>query len=87
MQPARIADATAVLGQPKDWNVERDGPVAGLPVRREMLDRAHCLTSAWMPTPEEVQQLVFGGAVHLHVLGAGHPVVAITVGPPAQPLG
>ena len=86
MQPARIADATAVLGQPKDWNVERDGPVAGLPVRRETVGRMHCTVSAWTPTPEEVLELVFGGSVELVFPGGNHPVTIVRVGPPAQAL-
>lgn len=86
MQPARISGAKAVLGQPKDWNVERDGPVTGLPVRRETVGRTPCVVSAWTPTPEEVIDLVFGGSVELVFPGGVHPVTIVRVGPRAEPL-
>lgn len=37
------------------------------------------ITSAWMPSPEELALLNAGQPVQLHVYGALHPVVSLTV--------
>lgn len=37
------------------------------------------ITSAWMPSPEELALLNAGQPVQLHIYGNGHPVVALTV--------
>lgn len=47
-------------------NVQREGAVV-------------ITTSAWFPSPDEVQRLVAGQPIHLHIYGHGHPVVAMSV--------
>jgi len=37
------------------------------------------ITSAWIPTPDEVERIKAGQPIWLHVYGSGHPVVSMTV--------
>jgi len=37
------------------------------------------MSSAWMPTPEELARLNAGQPIHLHIYGQGHPVVSMSV--------
>lgn len=87
MEVGRITQATRTLGKPSDWDEARDGPCHGLPVRIEVLDNGMArFTSAWLPTPPELEALAAGGAIHLAILGATHPPVQVTVGaPPDEP--
>lgn len=50
-----------------------------LRVRVDEVDGQRWITSAWIPTPEEVQRLVSGQPIHLHIMGNNHPVVAMSV--------
>lgn len=36
-------------------------------------------SSAWYPTPDEVERIKSGQPIYLHIYGNGHPVVALTV--------
>lgn len=83
MHIGRIAGATRVLGAPRDWDVERDGVCIGLPIRDELVDDSPQMTSAWLPTEEEIARIVAGAPVYLHVPGTFHPPVMISVGEPA----
>ena len=49
-----------------------------LPARREA---DGSFTSAWEPTPDELERLNKGAKVYLSVLAAQHPPVKIEVGP------
>ena len=37
------------------------------------------MSSAWMPTPEELARMNAGQPIHLHIYGQSHPVVSMTV--------
>jgi hypothetical protein len=39
------------------------------------------MTSAWFPTPEEIERLRDGAPIYLTVLGRSHPPVGLAVGP------
>lgn len=81
MIPGRIEGTTQVLGAPKDWNAERDGPCGGLPIRVERIDEGRMMiSSAWFPTAEELLLLQAGAPVILRVRAHSHPVVALGVG-------
>jgi hypothetical protein len=80
MIPGRIAGATRVLGAPKDWNEERDGPCAGLPI----LDLPAALGgnfmfSAWLPTPDELAAIAAGASIIVGIAGFSHPVISLGV--------
>jgi len=76
---ARIEGATRTLGQQQGY--------LGLPIRDEYLDdtvtgpKTPVMTSAWEPTPDELQRLLAGAKVILQVVGTAHPPVLLTVGP------
>lgn len=80
MQIGRIEGATRVLGKSQGYG--------GLPVRDEPI---HCsvggpdtpsMVTAWLPTPAELQALNAGAAIHVRILGTGHPPISVTVGDP-----
>lgn len=37
------------------------------------------MSSAWMPTPDELKLLNAGQPIHLHIYGSAHPIVSMTV--------
>jgi hypothetical protein len=81
MHAGRIADATHVLGAPKEWDVEKHGHCGRLAVRVEKTTAGEGMTSAWFPTPEEIERIRKGAPVYLTIIGAVHPPVAMAVGP------
>lgn len=81
MQIGQIEGMNVALGAPEDWTAETHGQCGVLPVRREVLDGLPKMTSAWFPTAEEIQRLASGAPIYLGVVGSGHPVVSLGVGP------
>lgn len=79
MQIGRITGANAVLGKSQGY--------MGLPVRHE---RVNCtvngpdtpaMSTAWIPTPKELEALIAGAPVHVRLLGTGpHPPIMVSVG-------
>lgn len=84
MLPGRIERADRVLAAPPDWNEQTHSCCASLPIRVELVRGVPCMTSAWLPTAEELQALIAGAAVHLHVFNTSHPVVGVSVGSPPE---
>ena len=82
MIPARIEGATIMYGAPEGWDEARGGLCGVLPVRQE----PPYLLSAWPPLPEELAALNAGGSVLLHIVGSAHPVVALCVSNPPEPV-
>lgn len=82
MQNGRIPGATRVLGKSQGY--------LGLAIRdQEMLDKAenkivNSMTSAWLPTPKELQILNAGGAVHVTIFGLDHPPMLVSCGDPPE---
>jgi hypothetical protein len=74
MQIGRIENATRVLGKSQGY--------LGLPVRDEYVDQIPCMTTAWLPTPKELEALNAGAAVHVKLLGIVHPPILVEVGEP-----
>ena len=78
MQIGRIEGATRTLGKQQGY--------LGLPLRDGHVDcpvngtRTPVMTTAWMPTPEELAALAAGAAVHVSLLGAVHPPMMVDVG-------
>ena len=77
MQIGHIAGATRVLGKSQGF--------PGLPVRDEIITekvvgKTPCMTTAWLPTPKELEALNAGAAVHVRILGASHPPIMVEVG-------
>ena len=81
MKPGTIAGATRVLGAPRGWNPEKDGPCGGLPILETLTAHGQkCMVSAWIPTPEELERLNAGAAIELCVMGIVHPPVGMSIG-------
>jgi hypothetical protein len=73
-----------IIGRIRDSNFVYRAPegvdnCSDLHVRVTHEDGVRVMTSAWMPTPEELARLNAGEPIHLHIYGAGHPVVALSV--------
>lgn len=81
MHVGRILGATRNLGAPADWDKSKHGICGGLPIRDEPTTVGPGMTSAWLPTPEEIARISAGAPVYLTVLGQIHPPVSMAVGP------
>lgn len=79
MIPGIIEGGTHRLQAPCDWPA--DEPSCGSLVMRRVGCR---MTSAWLPTVEELQALVAGAPVYLTVYSRQHPPVAVYTGPVPQ---
>lgn len=76
---ATIEGATHRIGKSQGY--------LGLPVR---LERINCavngpdtpsMTTAWHPTPAEIDAIRRGAAIHVTLLGTAHPPITLSVGP------
>lgn len=80
MQIGRIPGATRVLGKSQGY--------LGLPVRDELIEEGvngantPCMTTAWIPTPDEIERIVNGAAIHVRLVGVSHPPIMVNVGEP-----
>ena len=78
MIPGAIQGATKSYGKPAGMT---DDECGSLLVREGHEGDWPTMTSAWYPTPEEVERLRAGAPVYLTIFGAGgHPPVALSVG-------
>lgn len=78
MMKQRIKGATRELGKPRDWD-DSKGSCGSLPIRDEMQPYGNTMTSAWQPTPDELERLNKGASVLLYIVGEVHPPVAVEV--------
>jgi len=82
MKIEAIPTANMMLGEPVGWNAEQEGvEIMPLPVFRH----EGGFVSQWRPSLEELEAMMNGAPIWLHVLGAGHPPVAVTVAPISIP--
>jgi hypothetical protein len=81
MQVGRIRDSNFIYRAPQGMPDCLD-----LHVHVTDTDGMRIITSAWIPTPEEVKRIAAGQPVYLHVYGHGHPVVSMSV-PVDDPVG
>lgn len=83
MQVGRITGCTRVLGKSQGY--------LGLPIRDEVLtctvngEGTPAMTTAWFPTPAELEALNAGAPVHVRILGFAHPPIMVDVGPSPDP--
>jgi hypothetical protein len=79
MQIGRIEGATRVIGKSQGY--------MGLPLRDAVVNCSvngpdtPTMTTAWLPTPEELAALNAGASVHVTILGVAHPPILVGVGP------
>lgn len=75
----RIEGFTRLLGKSQGY--------LGLPVRDEVIvdaatdDETPSMTTAWEPTPEELDALNAGASVQVRLLGDVHPPIMVFTGP------
>jgi hypothetical protein len=78
MQIGMIEDANRVCGKQQGF--------MGLPIRDQLLDvegigLVNQMSSAWIPTPAELDALNAGAAVHVRIWGNTPPPMLVEVGP------
>lgn len=78
MLVANIEGASRVLGEAQGYTP--------LPVRYAIMQlpdgsEVPVMTTAWTPTPQELDALNSGASVHVHILGTAHPPLRLEVGP------
>lgn len=85
MQIAMIEGSTRVLGREQGYRP--------LPIKDERFEVntengpafVHCMTSAWTPTPQELELLKMGASIHVSLMGTDmHPPILVTVGTPPE---
>lgn len=77
MNPSKIQGANAALGAPEDWDADKQGECATLPVRINA--EAGTIESAWEPSDEEKAAIAAGRPVILTIWGRLHPPVSVNV--------
>ena len=40
------------------------------------------MTTAWIPTPEEIAAILAGAPIHVRIIGTAHPPIMVTTGDP-----
>ncbi|WP_036292105.1 hypothetical protein [Methylosinus sp. PW1] len=82
MQIGRIEGATRVVGKSQGY--------LGLPIRDGSINctvngpATPTMTTAWLPTQDELAALNAGASVHVEILGNVHPPILVGVGPVSQ---
>ena len=85
MQIGRIPGATRTIGASQGY--------FSLPLKDELVDdpvtgpKTPCMTTAWLPTPKELDALNAGAAVHVRLIGNAHPPIMVEVGEPPSESG
>lgn len=81
MQIGMIKDHTRICGKSQGY--------AGLPIRDEtvavdfgigLIQEVNQMTSAWLPTPDEITRIQNGAAIHVKILGTTPAPMTVTVG-------
>lgn len=78
MQIGRVKDATRVLGKSQGY--------MGLPIRDDLVActvggaGTPVMTTAWHPTPKEIEAINAGAPVHVRIVGTAHPPIMVEVG-------
>lgn len=82
MQIGMIPGHTRIIGKSQGY--------LGLPLRDEKINDAvtgrdtPTMVTAWLPTPTELAALNAGAAVHVRIIGIGHPPIMVGVGEPPE---
>jgi hypothetical protein len=88
MTPIKTAATNLTLFAPKNWDEERDGPCAALPIVVGAGDPAGVdLFSWWQPTWSDRLAILFGRPIRLcvHAASTAHPPVMLDTEKPVQP--
>ena len=75
MTPIRAPSATHNLVAPGNWDSDKRGECGDLPATYE----DGVFYSYWMPTAEEIAEIMSGTPVRLGIVGSSHPPVSVDV--------
>ena len=82
MEIGRIQGATRVVGKSQGYR--------GLPIKDEVIEcpttgkKTPVMSTAWIPTMEELAALVAGAPIYVQIQGTQHPPILLTTGDPPQ---
>jgi len=76
MQPTDFTGTNLTLGKPPGWDEEKFGPCIDIRV----MQRGSYVISGWLPSPEEIERIVAGKPVFVHVVGHSMPPMWVDVG-------
>lgn len=80
MTPIKHPNETRRIGEPKNWDEERDGPCATLSVSDQRgVGGANVMMSRYKPDHEELDALIAGGSIEFGIYGTEHPVICFAV--------
>lgn len=79
MKSVKPNGATQKLKPPRDWDKTKL-PCDDLWIKGRVIEGIPYLSSAWLPTPEELKRLNEGAPVLLTIINATMPPVALEVG-------
>jgi hypothetical protein len=78
MQIAHIEGASRTLGEAQGY---QPLPVRYAVLQHEDGSEVPVMSTAWTPSEKEIEALIKGASIHLHILGTAHPPVRVEVGP------
>ncbi len=78
MQIAHIDGASRTLGEEQGY---QPLPVRYGVLRQEDGSEVPIMSTAWTPNEQEIEALIKGASIHLHILGTAHPPCRIEIGP------
>lgn len=84
MNHTRHSSCNDALGAPPGWD-HTQLPCDAVAITRSQVRGMHCVSTFWLPSPEELAALNAGGSVVLTCIGKTMPPVILDV-TPAEPL-
>lgn len=78
MKPIHLSDETRALKAPSNWSDE-DGECGTLSIYDHETANGNVMISAWLPDEQELEALRKGAILYLHIYGAQHPVVGLSI--------
>ena len=72
-EPTTLPEANLMLGRPSNMT---EAECSSLPVHVTTAPRQ--FISRWQPTADDLERLVRGEPIWIHVFGEGHPPIAVT---------
>lgn len=84
MTPIDLTGRTRAIGAPRNWDSAVHGECGVLCVRDDHSGSHPNMTSAWLPSAEDLRCLNLGLPILLTIFGEVHPVVSVAVGQPSD---
>ena len=80
MRSIPIKGCTRRIGAPEGWDHEKQGLCHTIEVLDQDIDGVNYMTTAWLPTADELKKLLAGYPIILGISGTRYPVVYMAIG-------